>query len=60
MVDAPGKHTLTITMVDPTIVVQSVIIHDTPLPESYFGPPPMARNGTDRGSNGSTGADKAK
>ena len=45
VVDAPGKHTLKITMVDPTMVVQSVIIHDAPLPESYFGPPPMPRNG---------------
>ena len=45
VVDAPGKHTLEITMVDPTMVVQSVIIHDAPLPESYFGPPPRPRIG---------------
>ena len=60
MVDAPGRHTLKITMVDPTIVVQSVVIHDTLLPESYFGPPPMARNGEDRRSSGSRAACKAK
>lgn len=38
-VDLPGRHTLKITMVDPTVVVQKIIIHDTDLPYSYFGPP---------------------
>jgi hypothetical protein len=38
-VGAPGKHTLKIHMVDPTVVVMKIIIHDTPLPASYFGPP---------------------
>ncbi|HBF33736.1 TPA: hypothetical protein DDW35_04160, partial [Candidatus Sumerlaeota bacterium] len=37
-IDKPGKHTLKITMVDPTVAVQKVIIHDTKLPNSYFGP----------------------
>jgi len=37
-VDVPGKRTLKITMVDPTVVVQKIIIHDTDLPYSYFGP----------------------
>jgi hypothetical protein len=50
-VAVPGKHTLKIAMVDPTIVVQSVIIHDAPLPESYFGPPPSAPNGADASGN---------
>jgi hypothetical protein len=50
-VGAPGKHTLKIAMVDPTIVVQSVIIHDAPLPESYFGPPPSMPNGADASGN---------
>ena len=47
-VATPGKHTLKITMVDLTVVVQSIIIHDAPLPPSYFGPPPNAPNGAGR------------
>jgi hypothetical protein len=43
-IDAPGRHDLKITMVDPTIVVQKVIVHDSALPESYFGPPSRPRN----------------
>jgi hypothetical protein len=38
-VGAPGKHTLKITMVDPTVVIMKIVIHDSPLPPSYFGPP---------------------
>jgi hypothetical protein len=38
-VGTPGKHTLKITMVDPTVVAMKIIIHDSPLPHSYFGPP---------------------
>jgi hypothetical protein len=38
-VDVPGKHILKITMVDPTVVVEKIIIHETDLPYSYFGPP---------------------
>jgi hypothetical protein len=53
-VSAPGKHTLKIAMVDPTIVVQSVIIHDSPLPESYFGPPPSTPNGGGASGNSIT------
>jgi hypothetical protein len=41
-VPAAGKHVLKISMVDPTVVVMKVVIHDAPLPASYFGPPPMA------------------
>jgi hypothetical protein len=26
-------------MVDPTVVVQKIVLHDQPLPTSYFGPP---------------------
>jgi len=32
-----GKHTLKISMVDPTIVIQRIVICDGSLPASYFG-----------------------
>ena len=38
-VGAPGKHTLKITMLDPTVVIMKIVIRDLPLPPSYFGPP---------------------
>jgi len=38
-VGAAGRHTLKITMVDPTAVIMKVVIHDAPLSPSYFGPP---------------------
>jgi hypothetical protein len=31
-------------MVDPTMVVEKIILHDKPLPCSYFGPPEMRLN----------------
>ena len=34
-----GRHTLKIHMVDPTVVLMKIVIHDSPLPSSYFGPP---------------------
>lgn len=40
-VKSPGVHTLKIWMVDPGVVLQSLIIHNEPLPKSYFGPPPQ-------------------
>jgi len=43
-VGTPGKHTLRIHMVDPTVVAMKVVIHDAPLPRSYFGPPEMKLN----------------
>ena len=45
-VSTPGKHTLKIIMVDPTVVVMKFIIHDAPLPASYFGPPESVRLGS--------------
>ncbi len=38
-IEKPGKHTLKITMVDPAVVLQKVIVYENKLPPSYFGPP---------------------
>ncbi len=38
-----GRHTLKITMVDPAVVLQRLIVHRHPLPGTYFGPPESAR-----------------
>jgi hypothetical protein len=43
-VQVPGKHTLKIHMLDPTVVVMKIILHDAPLPASYFGPPENLRH----------------
>jgi len=39
VVAAPGPHMLKLAMVDPGVVVQSVIVGDEPPHDSYFGPP---------------------
>jgi hypothetical protein len=44
-VSTPGKHTLKMIMVDPTVVVMKVVIHDSALPTSYFDPPQTSRHG---------------
>jgi hypothetical protein len=44
-VDAPGRHTFKVSMVDPTVVVQKIIVHDRALPSSFFGPPETKLNG---------------
>ena len=41
-VAAPGPHVFKLAMVDPAVVVQSIIISDRRMPESYFGPPHAA------------------
>ena len=42
-INSSGKHVLNIIMVDPTVVVEKIVIHDSPLPASYFGPPSSCR-----------------
>jgi hypothetical protein len=37
-----GPHVLRISMVDPGVVVEKIIISDRRLPESYFGPPELS------------------
>ena len=37
--DRPGRHVLTIAMVDPTLVLQRIIVFKDELRPSYFGPP---------------------
>jgi hypothetical protein len=43
-IEAAGRHTLQISMVDPTVVIQKVIIYEKTLPASYFGPPERTLN----------------
>ena len=38
-IDTPGRHKLELVMVDPTVVVEKVIVHLGDLPQSFFGPP---------------------
>jgi hypothetical protein len=37
--DRAGRHVLKLEMIDPAVVVQKIVVHNEPLPESYFGPP---------------------
>lgn len=38
-VAAPGRHTLRFWAVDPTVIVQRLVVQTAPLPYSYLGPP---------------------
>lgn len=43
-IEAPGKYELRVIMVDPTIVLQKIVLSDSPLPDTYFGPPSQHLN----------------
>ncbi|WP_306212877.1 glycosyl hydrolase 115 family protein [Actinoplanes sp. RD1] len=42
-VTRPGRHTLTFHTVDPTVIVQRLVVETAPLPYSYLGPPSSRR-----------------
>ena len=41
-IDAPGVHTLKVWMVDPGVVLETIVVNPGESPTSYFGPPPSA------------------
>lgn len=45
--DKAGRHRLILTMIDPAVVLQKIIVHDEDLPTSYFGPLESLPNGVD-------------
>jgi hypothetical protein len=42
-IDRPGRHTLTVWMVDPGVIVDRIVLHTAPPVESYLGPPESFR-----------------
>jgi Glycosyl hydrolase family 115/Gylcosyl hydrolase family 115 C-terminal domain len=43
VIDEPGVHTLSFWMVDPTVVLQNIVVETADLPYSYLGPPESYR-----------------
>jgi hypothetical protein len=42
-IDTPGRHTLTVWMVDPSVVIDKIVLHTRAPAESYLGPPESFR-----------------
>lgn len=42
-INSPGRHTLTIWMVDPGVIMDKIVIHTTKPQDSYMGPPESFR-----------------